>query len=320
MNIQQFTIMTYEKAAVPVPLKVKRCLVGDDDDNRSNVSDTWKDDYVNIDFSSPVKPKYNRNTTLTRAEAVRTTLEFVKDLPTYEADHPLVTCSVVRAAVKLKYGFVPKASFTSDACKATIDAHATAQLHKDTKNYRPDARSKDAFESSMLTLKANLPRAYQYLVDIQPGSEGWVQYNELGFAMFGTKTSNASEENNSWLGVLLRSSDPVSAYYQYMCKLLLKFNKQRAKLVSKRPNFLVDAVLQQVERSINYSKEYHVQNIGKYKVRHTFLVEKCTTLTFQLAHARAEDGKTTYYLATTRLLSLSNFVRSFIMKCISWIL
>ncbi|RHZ38323.1 hypothetical protein DYB26_014145 [Aphanomyces astaci] len=170
MNIQQFTIMTccvyartgrvlalvsigfgylagtfppnelfafsYEKAAVPVPLKVKRCLVGDDDDNRSNVSDTWKDDYVDIDFSSPVKPKYNRNTTLTRAEAVRTTLEFVKDLPTYEADHPLVTCSVVRAAVKLKYGFVPKASFTSDACKATIDAHATAQLHKDTKNYR----------------------------------------------------------------------------------------------------------------------------------------------------------------------------------------
>ncbi|RHY79158.1 hypothetical protein DYB26_006441, partial [Aphanomyces astaci] len=129
---------------------------------------------------------------------------------------------------------------------------AVNDLDKTTIYGVADARSKDAFESSMLTLKANLPRAYQYLVDIQPGSEGWVQYkiNELGFATFGTKTSNASEENNSWLGVLLRSSDPVSAYYQYMCKLLLKFNKQRAKLVSKRPNFLVDAVLQQVERSI----------------------------------------------------------------------
>ncbi|ETV67227.1 hypothetical protein H257_16480 [Aphanomyces astaci] len=59
-----------------------------------------------------------------------------------------------------------------------------------------DARSKDVFESSMLTFRANLPRAYQYLVDIQPGSEGWVQYkiNDLGFATFGTKTSSASEE------------------------------------------------------------------------------------------------------------------------------
>ncbi|RHZ17120.1 hypothetical protein DYB31_003430 [Aphanomyces astaci] len=44
---------SYEKAAVPVALKVKRCLVGDDHDNRSDVSDTWKDDYVDIDFSSP---------------------------------------------------------------------------------------------------------------------------------------------------------------------------------------------------------------------------------------------------------------------------
>ncbi|RHY41788.1 hypothetical protein DYB30_007524 [Aphanomyces astaci] len=144
---------------------------------------------------------------------------------------------------------------------------AVNDLDKTTIYGVADARSKDAFKSSMLTLKANLPRAYQYLVDIQPGSEGWVQYkiNELGFATFGTKTSNASEENNSWLGVFLRSSDRVSAYYQYMCKLLLKFNKQRAKLVSKRPNFLVDAVLQQVERSINYSKEYHKWYVNKEK-------------------------------------------------------
>ncbi|KAF0755159.1 hypothetical protein AaE_005065, partial [Aphanomyces astaci] len=52
---------------------------------------------------------------------------------------------------------------------------AVNDLDKTTIYGVADARSKDAFKSSMLTLKANLPRAYQYLVDIQPGSEGWVQ-------------------------------------------------------------------------------------------------------------------------------------------------
>ncbi|ETV71266.1 hypothetical protein H257_13404 [Aphanomyces astaci] len=54
---------SYEKVVVPVAFKVKRCLFGDNDDNLSDVSDTWKDDYVDIAFSSPreaeVQPQHN---------------------------------------------------------------------------------------------------------------------------------------------------------------------------------------------------------------------------------------------------------------------
>jgi hypothetical protein len=125
-----------------------------------------------------------------------------------------------------------------------------------------DAPTEDKAESAMTMIKMNMPRAFNYLNNIQPGPRAWARWaiNNEGFATFGMKTSNASEEKNSWLGILLRSSNPVSAYFQYMTKLASKFQKRRNRVSGRRPMGLVKKVQDSVESSVKFSRQYVVRS------------------------------------------------------------
>jgi hypothetical protein len=92
-----------------------------------------------------------------------------------------------------------------------------------------DAPTRDEARKWMKKLSELHPRAHKYLCDLAPGMHSWSQWAivEKGFSTFGTKTSNVAENNNSWLGILLMSSDPVTAYYLYMLKLLKRFEEKR---------------------------------------------------------------------------------------------
>ncbi|RHY96390.1 hypothetical protein DYB35_014136, partial [Aphanomyces astaci] len=96
------------------------------------------------------------------------------------------------------------------------------------------SRTTDDFKNNMSALQRALPQAAKYLMEVRPGIQRWVQYeiNACGYGTFGIKTSNTAECNNAWMGVLMRSSDPVTVFFMYMCKLLRLFKKKRHPPVS----------------------------------------------------------------------------------------
>ncbi|KAF0711023.1 hypothetical protein AaE_012288 [Aphanomyces astaci] len=103
----------------------------------------------------------------------------------------------------------------------------------------------------MSALQRALPQAAKYLMEVRPGIERWVQYeiNACGYGTFGIKTSNTAECNNAWMGVLMRSSDPVTVFFMYMCKLLRLFKKKRQSVARKDPASLVPSAGSVVENS-----------------------------------------------------------------------
>ncbi|KAH9082884.1 hypothetical protein Ae201684P_013788 [Aphanomyces euteiches] len=117
-----------------------------------------------------------------------------------------------------------------------------------------DAQTEEKSKSAMRQLERNLPKAHKYLSNIKPGQKAWACWaiNDEGFATHGVKTANGSEQNHSWLGILLRSSNPVSAYFQYMTKLQMKFKKRLPTVAGKNPLGLVGEARAEVEQSVKW--------------------------------------------------------------------
>ncbi|KAH9125528.1 hypothetical protein LEN26_000960 [Aphanomyces euteiches] len=142
-----------------------------------------------------------------------------------------------------------------------------------------DAQTEEKSKAAMRQLERDLPRAYKYLSNIKPGQKSWASWaiNDEGFATHGAKTANGSEQNHSWLGILLRSSNPVSVYFQYMTKLQAKFKKRLHEADCRSPLGLVVKAQIEVEHSVKWSRQYIASQatldmkdpcLGKYTVRH----------------------------------------------------
>ncbi|KAF0715538.1 Aste57867_3331 [Aphanomyces stellatus] len=121
-----------------------------------------------------------------------------------------------------------------------------------------DALTTDIADSVLVRILNQHTKAWKYLVDIKPGHTAWCQafIVAVGFPTFGIKTSNAAEVNNAWLGMFPRASDPVSAMYMLMTKILKKFAKRREELTQQDPKSLVSIIQPEVEANMEKSKEY----------------------------------------------------------------
>ncbi|KAG9404225.1 hypothetical protein AC1031_005764 [Aphanomyces cochlioides] len=110
----------------------------------------------------------------------------------------------------------------------------------------------------MTELQKTQPVAWKFLKDPKPGKESWCQYCivESGYPTFCAKTSNASEQTNAWLGVLLRAADPVSAFYMSMVKLLDRFEKMRDTYRGLSSGSLVKIVQVECNKLRDLTKEY----------------------------------------------------------------
>ncbi|KAF0745941.1 hypothetical protein AaE_008331 [Aphanomyces astaci] len=143
-----------------------------------------------------------------------------------------------------------------------------------------DATTEDKATKAMREVRETVPRAFLYLEAIPGGMQHWSTWaiNQAGFATYGVKTSNGAEQNNAWLGVLLRASNPVSALYGYMMKLMWKFKKRYDQVVGRRPGGLVEAAKSHLNQQLERSREYiafeldkgarDVRHIGMFTVRH----------------------------------------------------
>ncbi|KAH9110765.1 hypothetical protein LEN26_013642 [Aphanomyces euteiches] len=135
------------------------------------------------------------------------------------------------------------------------------------------SENKQQFEKNLNDLQQEYPRASRYLVAIPPGN--WVQccINDNGFATLGVKTANTAENNNHWMGVLMRASDPVTVFYMYICKLLRLFKKRRHAIFGKHDDEMVPMADRCVQYAIKWSGSYEATSVDgnenvKFLVRH----------------------------------------------------